>query len=86
MKQPFVASLTSQLILQPFSRFTYVTGTSPKSPGEPPMTYNDKLVVTLGLFKLRGAWLDDLGSISRCGGGVEIVLHSFLSRQALDCT
>ena len=31
------ASPTSQLILQPFRYFTYVTGTSPASPGEPPM-------------------------------------------------
>ena len=28
---------TSQLILQPFRCFTYVIGTSPTSPGEPPM-------------------------------------------------
>ena len=51
---PFVASPTSQLILQPFCRFTYVTAhfttlpqlqlcqsTSPTSSGEPPMIYND---------------------------------------------
>ena len=29
---------TSQLILQPFRCFTYVIGTSPTSPGEPPMS------------------------------------------------
>ena len=34
---PFVASLTSQFILQPFFRFSYVTSSSLNSPGEPPM-------------------------------------------------
>ena len=34
---PSVASPTSQAILQPFRRFTYVTGTSRTSLGEPPM-------------------------------------------------
>ena len=35
---PSVAALTSQLILQSFRRrFAYVMGTSPMSPGEPPM-------------------------------------------------
>ena len=33
-----VASPTSQLILQPFFRFSYVTGSSLTSPGEPPYT------------------------------------------------
>ena len=33
---PSVASRTSQLILQPFFRFSYVTGFSLTSPGEPP--------------------------------------------------
>ena len=37
---PSVASPTSQLILQPFFRFSYVTGFSLTSPGEPPMIYN----------------------------------------------
>ena len=32
-----VASPTSQFILQPFFRFSYVTGSSLTSPGEPPM-------------------------------------------------
>ena len=35
---PFVASPTSQLILQPFFRFSYVTGSLLTSPGEPPMS------------------------------------------------
>ena len=34
---PYVASPTSQLILQPFLRLSYVTGFSLTSPGEPPM-------------------------------------------------
>ena len=32
-----VASPTSQFILQPFFRFSYVTSSSPNSPGDPPM-------------------------------------------------
>ena len=34
---PSIASPTSQLILQRFFRFSYVTGSSLTSPGEPPM-------------------------------------------------
>ena len=34
---PSAALPTPQLILQPFRCFTYVIGTSPTSPGEPPM-------------------------------------------------
>ena len=34
---PSVASPTSQFILQPFFRFSYVTSSSLNSPGEPPM-------------------------------------------------
>ena len=37
---PSVTSPTSQLILQPFLRFSYVTGSSHKSPGEPPMLWS----------------------------------------------
>ena len=37
---PSVASLTSQLILQPLFRFSYVTGSSLTSRGEPPMPIN----------------------------------------------
>ena len=36
---PSVASLTSQFILQPVFRFSYVTSSSLNSPGEPPMMY-----------------------------------------------
>ena len=34
---PFVASLTSQLFLQPFFHFSYITGSSLTSPGKLPM-------------------------------------------------
>ena len=34
---PSATSPTSQVILQPFCCFTYITGTSHTSPGEPPM-------------------------------------------------
>ena len=37
---PSVASPTSQLILQPFFRFSYVTGSSLTSPGEPPIIWS----------------------------------------------
>ena len=37
MSNPSVASPTSQLILQPFFRFSYVSRSSLTSPGEPPM-------------------------------------------------
>ena len=36
---PSVASPMSQLILQPFFRFSYVTSSSLNSPGEPPMAF-----------------------------------------------
>ena len=39
---PSVSSPTSQLILQPFFRFSYFTGFSLTSPGEPPMLVNGK--------------------------------------------
>ena len=45
---PFVASLTSQLILQPFFRFSYVTGSSLTSPGEPPMLSTARAIQILG--------------------------------------
>ena len=37
---PSVASPTSQIMLQPFFRFSYVIGSSLMSPGEPPITLN----------------------------------------------
>ena len=37
---PSVASPTSQLILQPFCCFSYITGSSLTSPSEPPMLYS----------------------------------------------
>ena len=39
---PSVTSPTSQLNLQPFFRFSYVTGSSLTSLGEPPMLVRDK--------------------------------------------
>ena len=42
---PSVASPMSQLILQPFFRFSYVTGSSLTSPGEPPMSHIDNKLV-----------------------------------------
>ena len=43
--QPFIASLTSQFILQPFFRFSYVTSSLLNSPGELPMNSNESIVV-----------------------------------------
>ena len=43
---PSVASRTSQLILQPFFRFFYVTGFSLTSPGEPPMLQGCSLQIS----------------------------------------
>ena len=42
-----VTSPTSQLILQPFFRFSYVTGSSPTSPGEPPMVFIESRIKDL---------------------------------------
>ena len=49
-----VSSPTSQCILQPFFRFSYVTGSSPNSPGEPPKGKFLKYSVTwqITLFSL----------------------------------
>ena len=47
---PSVASPTSQLILQPFFRFSYVTGFSLTSPGEPPMCLSLSLSISLYLY------------------------------------
>ena len=46
---PSDASPASHLILQPFRCFTYVTGTSRTSPGEPPMHRGMKKTVCAGL-------------------------------------
>ena len=42
---PSIASPTSQLILQPFFCFSYVTGSSLKSPGELPMVLSVRLLI-----------------------------------------
>ena len=46
---PSAASPTSQVILQPFRYFTYVTGTSRTSPGEPSMPRGMKKTLLGGL-------------------------------------
>ena len=46
---PSAASSTPQLILQPFCCFTYITGTSHTSPGEPPMHRGMRKTVCGGL-------------------------------------
>ena len=45
-----VALPTSQLILQPFFRFTYVTSSSLNSPGEPAMKYYNESINLCVLF------------------------------------
>ena len=49
---PSVALPTSQLILQPFFRFSYVTGSSLTSPGEPPMENTSVKLVGKGIWTL----------------------------------
>ena len=54
---PSVASLTSQLILQPFFRLSYITGFSLTSPGDPPMVrgqvWTRRIEVKIQLFIAR---------------------------------
>ena len=45
-----VASRTSQLILQPLFRFSYVTSSSLNSPGEPPMTFRGFILFCCDYF------------------------------------
>ena len=47
---PSVASPTSQFILQPFIRFSYVTSSSLNSPGEPPMHSSGQFHMKLHFF------------------------------------
>ena len=47
ISNPSVASPTSQLILQSFFRFFYVTGCSLMSPGEPPMKKETSIAITI---------------------------------------
>ena len=60
----YIASPTSQLILQPFRCFTYVIGTSPKSPGEPPMPLWWCLIHPWWFCNLQ--WLRPAGLYERC--------------------
>ena len=59
---PSVASPTLQFILQPFFRFSYVTGFPPTSPGEPPMQCEIFILVYVCIFKVLGCVNDH-----RCG-------------------
>ena len=61
----FVTPPTSQLVLQPFFRFSYITGFSLTSPGEPPMVLN-KLTIMLS----RDDDLDTSHGPSRNSGNV----------------
>ena len=47
---PSIASPTSQFILQPFFRFSYVTSSSLNSPGEPPMCFIIKCMSSYDFF------------------------------------
>ena len=47
---PSVVSPTSQLILKPFFRFSYITGSSLTSPGEPPMVFLSSFSFSLPSF------------------------------------
>ena len=49
-----VASPMLQLILQPFPRFTFITGTSLTSPDEPPMVFAHFLMTAIGQNLARG--------------------------------
>ena len=59
---PSVALPTSQLILQPFFRFSYVAGSSLTAPGEPPMV-NSRAVVTRLLCLCVAGSMKELGKL-----------------------
>ena len=61
---PSTALPTSQLILQPFHCFTYVIGTSPTSPSEPPMPLWWCLIYPWWFCNLQ--WLWPAGLNERC--------------------
>ena len=66
----YIASPTSQLILQPFRCFTYVIGTSPASPGEPPMPLWWCLIYPWWFCNLQ--WLRPAGLYERCKLALEL--------------
>ena len=73
---PSVASPTSQVILQPIFRLSYVTGFSGTSPGEPPMLRGPILVAFYDTHRLRWGY-----SVSRPPHGTKSVLffiHCYL--------
>ena len=49
-----VTSPTSQLILQPFRRFTYVTSSSLNSPGEPAMLKSQLINISVTIIACMG--------------------------------
>ena len=59
MSRAHCPSTPSQLILQPFFRFSYVTGSSHTSPGEPPMKYGNIYYNTDRDCKLRKVGLSE---------------------------
>ena len=67
---PSAALPTSQLILQPFRCFTYDIGTSPTSPGEPPMPLWWCLIYPWGFCNLQ--WLRPAGLYERCKLALEL--------------
>ena len=67
---PYAASPTSQVILQPFRCFTYATGTSRTSPGEPPMPLWWRLIYPWWFCNLQ--WLRPAGLYERCKLALEL--------------
>ena len=67
---PYIASPTSQLILQPFCCFTYIIGTSPTSPGEPPMPLWWCLLYPWWFCNLQ--WMRPAGLYERCKLALEL--------------
>ena len=67
---PSAALPTSQLIVQPFRCFTYVIGTSPTSPGEPPKPLWWCLIYPLWFYNLQ--WLRAAGLYEGCKLALEL--------------
>ena len=66
---PSVASPTSQFILQPFFRFSYVISSLLNSPGEPPMLHTIKITI---LFNIQG--LQAYSKIAPLGSRVRVLV------------
>ena len=67
---PSAALPTSQRILQPFRCFTYIIGTSPTSPGEPPIPLWWCLIYPWWFCNLQ--WLRPAGLYERCKLALEL--------------